>query len=182
MTTLSTLKDLALSSQVVTNYTIVKDDLSDVLSNTVGLSSIENISTDLSIGEYTKKDQIGLSVSNNKLFVYTDGSGESSVDIESFLSDNYVTSGEYEVSSKSIILHFNKSSTTVTIPVSGMIHEYNVKSAGGLCVDNNNFYVDSSDEGTVVMKDKSDISSNMTLGDMFKEMAKNLGHNWVDVQ
>ena len=32
-----------------------------------------------------------------------------------------------------------------------------------------------------VEKDKTDISSNMTLGEMFKKLATDLGHNWVEV-
>ena len=39
--TLSELKDLALSTQVMTDYSITKEDLGTALSDTVGLSSID---------------------------------------------------------------------------------------------------------------------------------------------
>ena len=32
-----------------------------------------------------------------------------------------------------------------------------------------------------VTKDNTDISSNMTLGEMFKKLATDLGHTWVEV-
>ena len=42
-------------------------------------------------------------------------------------------------------------------------------------------YTKASELSVYVKKDTTDISSNMTLGEMFKKLAIDLGHNWVEV-
>ena len=42
-------------------------------------------------------------------------------------------------------------------------------------------YSKTSELSDYVRKDTTDISSDMTLGEMFKKLATDLGHNWIEV-
>ena len=42
-------------------------------------------------------------------------------------------------------------------------------------------YSKTSELSDYVRKDTTDISADMTLGEMFKKLATDLGHNWVEV-
>lgn len=42
-------------------------------------------------------------------------------------------------------------------------------------------YVETSELSDYVIKNRTDISSDMTIGEIFKVLATDLGHNWVEV-
>ena len=215
MTTLSTLKDLALSSNVMIDYSITKGDLSDVLSDTVGLSSIEQVNSKvsvdltpyaktsdfndkvglssideigegLSISQFAQKSRIGLMYDKDakKIFIGTDGVEGFGTEIptDDFIKDGMIDTVSYDPDTKKLTITWNTSAgkQDTIIDLSGLVDAY--KTGNGLTEtkldDGTEFKID---EDVVVTKSNTDVSSNMTLGDMFKTMATDLGHNWVEV-
>lgn len=215
MTTLSTLKDLALSSEVMIDYSITKGDLSDVLSDTVGLSSIEQVNSKVSVdltpyaktadfddkvglstideigeglqlGQFVQKSYLGLKYDKDAkmIFIGTEGveGFGTGIPTDDFIKDGMIDTVSYNPDTKKLTITWNTSAgkQDTIIDLSGLVDIY--KTGKGLTEtkldDGTEFKID---EDVVVTKSNTDISSNMTLGDMFKTMATDLGHNWVEV-
>ena len=213
--TLSELKDLALSTWVMTDYSITKEDLRTALSDTVGLSSIDQIKSDtsvdlmpyartsdfddkvglstlneissgLAINEYAKKSLLGLKYDSTEKKIYIGAEGVTgygtSIDASDFIKDGMISSVSYDKNTHKLTITWNTSAghDETVIDLSGLVDVYTPGTglSSTKSDDGTQFYID---ENVVVKKTKTDISSNIPLGEMFKKLATDLGHNWVEV-
>lgn len=152
----------------------------------VGLSTIDEIGEGLSISQFAQKSHIGLMYDKDakKIFIGTDGVEGFGTEIptDDFIKDGMIDTVSYDPDTKKLTITWNTSAgkQDTIIDLSGLVDIY--KTGKGLTEtkldDGTEFKID---EDVVVTKSNADISSNMTLGDMFKTMATDLGHNWVEV-
>ena len=152
----------------------------------VGLSTLNEISSGLSINEYAKKSLVGLKYDSDekKIYIGTDGvtGYGTSIDASDFIKDGMISSVSYDKNTHKLTITWNTSAghDETVIDLSGLVDVY--RPGTGLSStksdDGTEFYID---ENVVVKKIKTDISSDMTFGEMFKTMATDLGHNWVEV-
>ena len=192
MTTItsSTLSGLTLDSQVVTSVDI---DLSEYtkreeFDGKVGLSTITDINNEISVDltPYAEKSKIGLKYDSTEKKIYIGAEGVtgygSSIDASDFIKDGMISSVSYDKNTHKLTITWNTSAghDETVIDLSGLVDVYTPGTglSSTKSDDGTQFYID---ENVVVKKNKTDISSNITLGEMFKKLATDLGHNWVEV-
>lgn len=190
MTTLSVLKDLTLSSQIVTDVDI---DLSEYtkreeFDGKVGLSTITDINNEISVDltPYAEKSKIGLKYDSTEKKIYIGAEGVTgygtSIDASDFIKDGMISSVSYDKNTHKLTITWNTSAghDETVIDLSGLVDVYTPGTglSSTKSDDGTQFYID---ENVVVKKTKTDISSNIPLGEMFKKLATDLGHNWVEV-